>query len=203
MFGKPDTDAMKKKVGGSVASFAPQRAQKQKKASRWPTLLAGAVAGALGMFFLDPRGGNRRRALLKDKAVSLTNSVGDFVTGTVPQSASVVAGKAQGLQSSVAGAVPGSQSQSHAGDDDKTVTDRVMSEVFRDPTLPKGEVNVNTVDHVVYLRGHVEDPTKVQEIEARTRKVPGVTDVVNLINKPEVDPTVVREQMAQRDESKS
>lgn len=37
------------------------------------TVLSGIGIGAALMFLLDPKGGNRRRALIKDKAVSLTN----------------------------------------------------------------------------------------------------------------------------------
>ena len=196
-FNKPDTEMMRKRVS-SMANFAPQR--QQKKSTSWPAVFFGAAAGALGMFFLDPRAGNRRRAMLGDKLTSLTHSATGFLTGTVPQSAGMVAGKAKGVQQTVTGMTGG---QSHASDDDKTVTDRVMSEVFRDPNLPKGEVNVNTVDHIVYLRGHIEDPSKVSELEERTRKVPGVTDVINLINRPDIDPSDVRESMEQRNESKS
>ncbi len=36
------------------------------------TILGGVGIGAALMFLLDPKGGSRRRALIKDKAVSLT-----------------------------------------------------------------------------------------------------------------------------------
>lgn len=190
MFSKQDKAQMMKKV----SNLAPQKQQK-KSGSRFWSVASGAVVGAVAMFFLDPRGGNRRRAMVRDKVAHAGNVVSD----TVPQKVGSVSNMAKGVQQAASSRVGGS----HASDDDKTVTDRVMSEVFRDPQLPKGEVNVNTVDHVVYLRGHIEDPTKVEEIEERTRQVPGVKDVINLINRPDIDPSVVREEMEQSNESSS
>ena len=41
------------------------------------TLLCGVAAGAALMYFLDPDRGGRRRALLRDKLVGLSNDLGD------------------------------------------------------------------------------------------------------------------------------
>jgi hyperosmotically inducible periplasmic protein len=42
-----------------------------------PIFLAG-LAGAFMMFFMDPQTGNRRRALLRDKAVKLKNKTSEY-----------------------------------------------------------------------------------------------------------------------------
>lgn len=149
---------------------------------------AGLAAGALSMFLFDPRTGKRRRALVRDKAVHFGHTVDDAVTEGLPKKIKYVSGFAQGASHKVGSMT---DSESHASDDDKTITDRVMSSVFRDPDIPSGQVNVNTVDHVVYLRGSLEGEDRVKEIEDKTRKVAGVRDVVNLINRPEVDPSEV------------
>jgi hypothetical protein len=47
----------------------------------WATLLCGMAAGAALMYFLDPDRGGRRRALLRDKVVGLSNDIGDAATG--------------------------------------------------------------------------------------------------------------------------
>lgn len=176
-----------KKRASEAASRAPRRQHRQRHPLRWGLL--GATAGAAAMFMLDPRTGNRRRALLRDQFVHFGNVAGDFVNDTLPQKLDYASGFVRGLQHQALETVSG---ESHWTDDSQTITDRVMSEVFRDPDLPKGEINVNTVDHVVYLRGHVENPALVKEIESRTRQVPGVRNVVNLINHPDVDPSTVR-----------
>lgn len=46
-------------------------------------LLGGLGAGAALMFLFDPERGNRRRALIKDKAVSLNRRTQRAVTGKV------------------------------------------------------------------------------------------------------------------------
>lgn len=42
-------------------------------------LLGGLGVGAALMFLFDPKGGNRRRALIRDKAVGLSNDVRETV----------------------------------------------------------------------------------------------------------------------------
>lgn len=151
-------------------------------------LLLGFLAGLASMFLLDPRTGRRRRALIRDKAVRLGNSAEDLIGETIPAKIDYFSGFAQGARHRLMGGT----ARTSLPDQDRFVTDRVSSIVFRDPDLPKGDININTVDQVVYLRGHVKDDRLVQEIEHRVRQVEGVRDVINLINRPEVDPSALR-----------
>jgi osmotically-inducible protein OsmY len=50
--------------------------------------------------------------------------------------------------------------------------------------VPKGQININAENGVVFLRGQVEDPELVEALEARVRKVRGVKDVENLLHTP-------------------
>ena len=50
---------------------------------------------------------------------------------------------------------------------DETLADKVRSEVFRDPMLPKGAVNLNVEAGRVVLRGEVAEPALVKELERR------------------------------------
>lgn len=51
---------------------------------RLKTLLTSLGLGAGMMYFFDPEQGNRRRALVRDKANSLVNNVDDISTHKVP-----------------------------------------------------------------------------------------------------------------------
>ncbi|HUY99555.1 MAG TPA: BON domain-containing protein [Thermomicrobiaceae bacterium] len=151
-------------------------------------LLMGMAVGAGAMFVFDPRSGRRRRALARDQAARLGSSVDELVTESLPKKAEYLSGVARGTRHRLAGA----QDRDEVPDEDRFITDRVMSIVFRDPGIPKGDLNVNTVERVVYLHGHVDDPSVATEVERRVRGVEGVRDVVNVINRPKVDPSAVR-----------
>ena len=46
-------------------------------------ILAGLGAGAALMYLFDPEGGNRRRAMLRDKSIKLNRQVRETVDGTM------------------------------------------------------------------------------------------------------------------------
>jgi hypothetical protein len=54
---------------------------KRSGGGRFAALLGGIGIGAAAMYVLDPEGGRRRRALARDKAVSLANKTGRIVGG--------------------------------------------------------------------------------------------------------------------------
>jgi osmotically-inducible protein OsmY len=66
--------------------------------------------------------------------------------------------------------------------DDATLVDKVESIVFRDRDVPKGQININAENGVVFLRGEVESPELVTALEERVAKVRGVRGVKNLLN---------------------
>jgi hypothetical protein len=69
--------------------------------------------------------------------------------------------------------------------DDDTLTQRVESEIYRDPALPKGPVTIHARDGVIVLRGALERHEQMRAFEDAARKVPGVRDVENLLHLPE------------------
>jgi len=67
---------------------------------------------------------------------------------------------------------------------DQEVTGRVETTLFRDNTIPQGQININTVDGVVYVRGTVSSKEQIDEIERRVKGVAGVDAVINLLRLP-------------------
>lgn len=138
-------------------------------------LIAGA-AGLAAMYFLDPDRGKRRRAVLRDR------------TAGVARRATAVGERTQRkLASDLYGA---GQKVSHPGltqaepPNDATLAQKVMTELFRGEDVPKGSINVNAENGVVQLRGTVDKPEMLLEIEGRVRRIAGVLDVENLLQLP-------------------
>jgi osmotically-inducible protein OsmY len=133
--------------------------------------LAGAIGAALAYFF-DPDNGRRRRKIAVDKAGKLARKAGQQAQG--------VAAQAQGLKEKASH--PSEQEKPQP--DDVTLARKVESEIFRDADVPKGQINVNVEDGVVYLRGELEQPDLIDDLEAQARKVQGVLGVENLLHAP-------------------
>ena len=135
-------------------------------------LFAGAVGAALAYFF-DPDNGNRRRKLAADKAGKYFHS-----TSRLAQDLSA---QAEGVK----------QKATHLREQDKpqpndvTLALKVETVIFRGADVPKGQINVNAEEGVIFLRGEADTPELIDELEAKTRKVKGVRDVENLLHLPE------------------
>lgn len=91
--------------------------------------------------------------------------------------------RAQGKASAPAQSAPAPSAQT-AVDNDATLTDRVKTALFRDQSVPKGDIDVNAVNGVVTLRGQVSDAELPARLEDEARKVSGVRDVQNLLHGP-------------------
>jgi osmotically-inducible protein OsmY len=68
--------------------------------------------------------------------------------------------------------------------DDAELAHKVESVVFRDPAVPKGRISVNAENGRVFLRGEVETPEVISDLETAVRKIAGVRDVKNLLHLP-------------------
>ena len=71
---------------------------------------------------------------------------------------------------------------------DAVLAHRVESELFRDPSVPKGRLNINAEHGVVVLRGVTDSPDQIRTLEDRTHRVDGVRDVRNLLKTAESTP---------------
>ncbi len=64
---------------------------------------------------------------------------------------------------------------------DTALARKVESELFRDGAVPKGDIDVNAVGRVVYLRGKARSATMVADLTVRTQAIPEVERVENLL----------------------
>ena len=134
--------------------------------------LAAAV-GAVVAYFFDPDGGRRRRAMLRDRT-------GGFLRRRRREAERMgrgVAAEAYGLK----------QKATHLREepkpqpDDVTLARKVETEIFRDPDVPKGQINVNAEEGKIVLRGEVPRPEMIDELVEKARSVQGVQDVESLL----------------------
>jgi osmotically-inducible protein OsmY len=117
--------------------------------------LLGLVGiGAALTYFFHPAKGERRRAYAKNRVFGLANKVRIEAEG----------------------------SREHP--DDVTLAHKVETELFRDDDVPKGQININAENGKVFLRGEVDKPELIDDLEKRTRSIHGVQDVENLLHTP-------------------
>jgi osmotically-inducible protein OsmY len=134
-----------------------------------------AVLGAVLALFLDPDRGRSRRAVTRDRVAGLLRRGARLGERAASASATGVYGKAKRAAHA--------RGEERALDD-ATLTQKVMSELFRDRRIPKGRISVNAENGVVLLRGEIDEPGLIVEIVERTRRIGGVADVENLLHLP-------------------
>ena len=132
---------------------------------------AGAIGAALAYFF-DPDNGRRRRKEAIERAAKTFRQAG--------RKGQAVAGQAQGLKEKATHR----SEQEKPQPDDVTLARKVESEIFRGADVPKGQINVNVEDGVVYLRGELEQHDLIEDLGVQARKVQGVLGVENLLHVP-------------------
>jgi osmotically-inducible protein OsmY len=136
----------------------------------------GAIVGAIAAFVLDPKGGRRRRTAMRDRAQGLARRV----PRTAKRSGGAVSARLYGMRQQVAHLKEAEKPQP----DDVTLARKVETEIFRDDAVPKGKIDVNAENGVVFLRGVAERPEMIEDLEAQVSKIPGVQGVQNLLHLP-------------------
>jgi hypothetical protein len=145
-----------------------------------PLAVTSTVALAVGAaleFFLDPRSGKRRRKLLRDRVGAAARRR----RRRIEREAHYEAGKVIGLAHAITHRDHGAPQL-----DDVSLVRKVESELFRDRSVPKGQISINADRGIVVLRGQLEDPEQIRQIENKARKIAGVRDVENLLHRPGV-----------------
>lgn len=135
----------------------------------------GFALGALVGYLLDPDRGRSRRARYMGQAAALARATRRGIKHRQRMVTSTIEGKAQAL------------TRGHGGDlmpNDAALADKVETELFGDPSVPKGAMNINVEQGIVVLRGEVPDPEMREKLEHQARKIPGVWEVENLLHLP-------------------
>jgi osmotically-inducible protein OsmY len=125
--------------------------------------------GALTAYFFDPQNGRRRRAEARQRVPAMLRRTSAQAGGTAAKATAIKA-KATHLKE-----------QEKPQPDDVTLARKVETEIFRDADVPKGQINVNAENGKVVLRGEVGEPSLIEDLEKRTKKVQGVLEVENLL----------------------
>ena len=134
--------------------------------------LAGAfAAGGTAAYLLDPELGARRRRRLRDTARARSRRAGRGFSRRTRYAAGHARGVAHDLTLRPAAAA-----------DDRTLADRVRTDIFRRPDAPKGDVVIGVSDGIVYLRGEVPNEEELHRLVDDARKVPGVREVESLLH---------------------
>jgi len=136
------------------------------------------MGGAAMAYFLDPQNGRRRRHQSRDQLVSLVRQGTKRGRKLVRHATADAAGQTRRAAHAL-------RSPAEVELDDATLVDKVESIVFRKHDLPKGQININAENGVIFLRGQVDRPELVEALEARVSKVQGVKGVENLLHTPE------------------
>ena len=129
--------------------------------------------GALIAYFFDPDNGHRRRALARDRIPALLRRSSDRAGRAVKSEVKATTKK-----------MAHRKEAEKPQPDDVTLAHKVETEIFRDADVPKGQINVNAENGKVILRGEVDQPSMIKDLEERTRKVQGVREVENLLHTP-------------------
>jgi osmotically-inducible protein OsmY len=127
-----------------------------------------AMGAALAYFF-DPQSGRSRRALARQRIPALFRNASK---------------KAGGVGTAATTQATHLQEEEMPQTDDVTLARKVETEIFRDADIPQGRINVNAENGKVVLRGEVEQPELIKDLEQRTKKVKGVQEVENLLHVP-------------------
>ena len=156
----------------AVNTPTPKPEQKKPSGPSPISVISGAVAGAIAAYFLDPERGRARRHQFIEWSGTQLRRARAQIDQLRQRAGANVAPFPQRTMSLRSGPRPV---------EDRALRDRVESEVFGNPELPKGQVNIEVESTVVTIRGQVDNAFLVATIEKAVLAVPGVSGVENLL----------------------
>jgi len=151
----------------------------KRPARRGKRLLVVSTVSALGVYFLDPQEGTRRRHTARDRALALVRRGGKQAASQAKHAGGRAAGAAHELGEK---ATPDRTTAEPMND--QTLIRKVESEIFRDPDVPKADITVDAAGGNVWLRGQARTPEMIKDLKRRTQAIPEVLRVENLLHLP-------------------
>ena len=130
-------------------------------------IVVGAGVGAALAFMLDPQGGGRRRALVRDKVIRASRKTRDGIDATARD----MANRTRGVAAATRGRLGG-----RAIDDDRLV-ERVRAKLGRSTSHPRA-IDVKAADGEVTLYGPIL-ADEVDDLLSAVASVRGVRSVIN------------------------
>jgi osmotically-inducible protein OsmY len=135
----------------------------------------GGLTGAAIAHFFDPDLGRGRRTRLRDQGLAAVRRLGDRAQARARYRAHQAEGELRERFQ------PGPQ---HPFPDDRTLEQRIQSEVFGDPDVPKDRLALDVVDGEAVLRGELDSEAEMRALVQRVSEVAGVRRVQNLLHLP-------------------
>lgn len=156
---------------------------------RLKTFLTTMGLGAGLMYFFDPRQGNRRRAILRDKALSLVNEVDDSIDVAMED----MRNRARGVLAEMSARL------SDQGAPDWILEERVRSNLGR-LARRSGAVEIRADGGRILLSGSAlrNDVQEIERTAARTRGVHAVENNIEAVDSPEDIPSLQGSPSARR-----
>ncbi|MGH2417538.1 MAG: BON domain-containing protein [Candidatus Limnocylindria bacterium] len=138
-------------------------------------LLAGlaGVGGAIIAFLTDPARGRSRRARLLDQGGAMIRRSGRHAERALRGAGATASG--------AMAAVSHTQPSGTGAIDDVTLAARAETELFRDPSVPKGSININAERGILVLRGEVPNAELRDRLASEAERIDGVWSVHNLL----------------------
>jgi len=142
---------------------------------RLVSLIVAAAFGGLLAFFFDPDRGRGRRARAQDQIGAFFRRSTDKIEKRRRYAASRVEGLGHQLENVLVG-------EDEPAPNDATLVQRVESQIMRGQEVPKGAININAEEGVIVLRGELDRPEHIRQLEEAARHVKGVRGVKNLLH---------------------
>ncbi len=131
------------------------------------------LLGAGATYFLDPAQGKRRRHVARDRVLRALRKGGRYSA----RRARFGLGRLRGMEARARAKVVTRERAL----DDRTVEQRIRSDVLRSVGLGRQDVDVRVEQGVVTLRGEVAGRSLADDLIVRVQSVPGVVDVAAML----------------------